>query len=173
MIGIDLGGRKVSIVDIDAGIFIHYETPRVERTIELKAMGLYLRSLEDDGLLEGTKWVEAPLLAGARNIQATIAIAQTSGVVHAELSDTHSVAVSSWKQRTVGKGNADKAAVKQWLEDQHPDLSRLCRGNQDLIDAACIALYGRAQAHALAVSGLLPGAAGGAVRVVPDVGPLP
>ena len=153
MIGIDLGGRKVDIVDIDRGFFLHHEVPKSERTIELGLMSRYLRSLEADGLLEGTKWVEAPVVAGARNIQSTIAIAQTSGVVHASLSDTHQVAVASWKQRTVGNGHADKAAVKQWLADTHPDLFRYCR-SQDLIDAACIALYGRAQHHAAEAAGL-------------------
>ena len=157
MIGIDLGMRKVDIVDIDRGVFLHYETPKTERTIELRALAGYLRVLEADGLLEGTKWVEAPVVAGARNIQATIAIAQTSGVVHATLSDTHQVAVSSWKKRTVGTGNADKAAVKQWLASTHPDIHRLCGDSQDLIDAACIALYGRAQLHAFEASGLRPG----------------
>jgi len=154
-IGIDLGMRKVDIVDIDRGFFLHHEVPRSERTVELSLIGRYLRSLEADGLLEGTKWVEAPVVAGARNIQSTIAIAQTSGVVHTSLSDTHQVAVASWKQRTVGKGNADKQAVKQWLADNYPELYRYC-GSQDLIDACCIALYGRAQHDAISISGLLP-----------------
>jgi len=155
VIGIDLGSRKVDIVDIDRGFFLHHEVPKSERTLELRAIGRYLRSLEADGLLEGTKWVEAPVVAGARNIQSTIAIAQTSGVVHTSLSDTHQVAVSSWKQRTVGKGNADKQAVKQWLADNYPELFRYC-ATQDLVDAACIALYGRDAARALDSSGLLP-----------------
>lgn len=154
MIGIDLGARKVTIVDIDREIFIHYETPKSERSIELVSIARYLQRLEGDGLLEGTKWVEAPVVAGARNLQATIAIAQTSGAVLSSLTQTHQVAVSSWKQRTVGNGNANKAAVKQWLGDTHPEYAKLCR-NQDLIDATCIALYGRAQAAALDASGLL------------------
>jgi hypothetical protein len=160
MIGIDLGMRKVDMVDIDLGIFLHYEVPKTERTVELRALAGYLRSLEDDGLLEGTKWVEAPVVAGARNIQSTIAIAQTSGVVHACLSDTHQVAVASWKKRTVGSGNADKAAVKQWLADTHPDFYRLCRESQDLIDATCIALYGREQAYAAGLLRGLPSTSG-------------
>ena len=156
MIGIDLGMRKVDIVDVDRGFFLHHEVPKSERTVELQALARYLRSLEAEGLLEGTKWVEAPVVAGARNIQSTIAIAQTSGVVHASLSDTHQVAVSSWKKRTVGNGNADKVAVKQWLADRHPEYYRLCGDSQDLIDATCIALYGREVAAAIDGSGLLP-----------------
>lgn len=157
MIGIDLGARKITIVDVDKEFFLHIEIPkRAERPLELKELQLKLHLLQDQGLLEGPKWVEAPVVAGARNLQATIAIAQTNGITHAALSDTHSVAVSSWKQRTVGKGNADKQAVRQWLMDEHPELAKHCGNNQDLFDATCIALYGRSAAEAMAASGLSP-----------------
>jgi hypothetical protein len=155
MIGIDLGVRKVTLFQIDGTPFgLHYETPKSERSTELADIAGYLQRLEAEGLLEGTKWVEAPLLAGMRNIQTTIAIAQTSGTVLSSLSDTHQVPVSSWKQRTVGKGNADKSAVRAWLDEYHPKLAQLCGSNQDLYDAACIGLYGREQARAFGLAGL-------------------
>jgi Holliday junction resolvasome RuvABC endonuclease subunit len=152
MLGIDLGARKVSMVDIDQMFSHHVEVPRSERGKELGEM---FRLVSQFGLT-GTVWVEAPVLAGARDIQATISVAQMSGVVHAALPEAHQVAVASWKKRTIGNGNADKDSVREWIDRVHPELTPLCRGNQDLYDAACIALYGRTVEEVLEASGLAP-----------------
>lgn len=153
MIGVDCGGRKLAIVDVDAMFFHTYEVRQLsERGQELRAAAEHLLGLG----LSGPVWVEAPLVAGARNLQSSLKVAQMTGVVHACLPETHQVAVSSWKQRVVGRGNADKGAVRSWLDEHHPDIAHLCRGNQDLYDAACIALYGRDVAETVAASGLSP-----------------
>jgi len=152
-VGIDCGGQKVAVVDIDNGHFLVYEVlGRQERHTVARRIRAYLESVEH--LLDGSIWVEAPVLAGVRNIQSTIKVAQTTGIVHAVLAQTHEVAVSSWKKRTVGQGNASKPQVRDWLDEHHPDIARMCRGNQDLYDAACIALYGRVVEQELEASGL-------------------
>ena len=96
----------------------------------------------NDNAPVGNVWVEAPVVAGARNLQSTIKVAQVTGLVHALVPNTHQVAVSSWKKSTVGKGNADKQSVREWLAREYPDLYAACT-SQDHVDAACIALHGR------------------------------
>lgn len=147
-IGIDCGGNKVAIFDIDNlathVLDINVRKMKYERGVILRRIEEYLRRLAPvAGFEDRDIYVEAPVLAGARNIQSTIKVAQTTGVVHAVLAKTHEVAVSSWKKATVGNGNASKPQVQAWLDENHPRLASMCRGNQDLYDAACIALYGR------------------------------
>jgi Holliday junction resolvasome RuvABC endonuclease subunit len=143
----------VAVVDIDNGHFlVHEVVARVERHEVARRIRVFLERVEH--LLDGPIWIEAPVLAGVRNVQSTIKVAQTTGIVHAVLAQTHEVAVSSWKKRTVGQGNASKPQVRDWLDEAHPDIARMCRGNQDLYDAACIALYGRAVQQELEASGL-------------------
>jgi len=148
-IGIDCGGNKVAIFDIDNGntfvMEVNVRKMKLERGVVLRRIEEYLSRLHVavPAFLESEIYVEAPVLAGARNIQSTIKVAQTTGVVHAALAKTHEVAVSSWKKATVGNGNASKPQVQAWLDENHPSLASMCRGNQDLYDAACIALYGR------------------------------
>jgi Holliday junction resolvasome RuvABC endonuclease subunit len=66
------------------------------------------------------------MLAGAR-----------SGGAHVE-----GVNNSTWKKSVCGKGNAGKPEIKNWVRDHWPYAYDLCRGDQDLLDAACILLYG-------------------------------
>jgi Holliday junction resolvasome RuvABC endonuclease subunit len=92
-------------------------------------------------------FVEQPLV-GRGGAHATIVQAQVQGLVlaRANLAGTpgvYTVNVKSWKKRVVGNGNSDKAAVTAWLEEAHPVLAAMAGGDQDLVDAACIALYGR------------------------------
>ncbi len=53
------------------------------------------------------------------------------------------VNVMAWKKDIVGKGNASKDEVAAWLEVHHPDYYEQCHGDQNLVDATCVALYGR------------------------------
>lgn len=150
-VGIDCGGNKIAVYDLDNHHTFVYETKGVvDRGASIRKMTAWLASLP----LEGVIWVEAPVLAGVRNIQSTIKVAQTTGIVHSALDQTYEVAVSSWKKRTVGQGNASKPQVRDWLDENHPAIARMCRGNQDLYDAACIALYGRDVQQELEASGL-------------------
>lgn len=89
-------------------------------------------------------FIEAPILAGARNIKSTLKAAMTTGGIIGALrhATIHLVDVASWKKEVVGHGGADKDAVADWLAASAPSLSKACGGDQDLIDATCIALFG-------------------------------
>lgn len=84
-------------------------------------------------------WVEQPS-GKHRNLPLTYA----TGVVQAALFEALAVPVwtipsSTWKQRTVGVGNASKAQVAAWVVAQGADVN-----GQDEADAYAIAAAGRA-----------------------------
>jgi hypothetical protein len=65
------------------------------------------------------------------------------GVLHERKCKTYPVNVSSWKKQVVGRGNADKGQVGEYLRCGWPSIHRAAHGNQDVYDASCIAIYGR------------------------------
>ena len=88
-------------------------------------------------------YVEEPLVAGVRNLRTSLKIAQVSGVVMSSVPDfAKFVPVSSWKKQIVNKGNATKEEISDFLKKQHEEMWARCDGDQNLIDATCVALYG-------------------------------
>lgn len=91
-------------------------------------------------------YMEAPLVG--RNVASTIVQAQVGGAVVAAVKNSlrptplHMVNVGTWKKQVVGKGNAQKSEVAEWLEKNWPEAYHEAAGDQDLIDAACINRYG-------------------------------
>jgi Holliday junction resolvasome RuvABC endonuclease subunit len=88
-------------------------------------------------------WVEQPS-GRFRNLSLVYA----TGVLQAALFETLGVPVwtipsSTWKQRTVGAGNASKAHVAAWVLAQGANV-----GGQDEADAYAIAAAGRAMLNA-------------------------
>ena len=84
-------------------------------------------------------WVEQPS-GRHRNLALTYAV----GVVQAALAETLAVPVwtipsATWKQRTVGSGNASKQEVAAWVASRGAGVS-----GQDQADAYAIAATGRA-----------------------------
>lgn len=144
--GIDVAMRRIAIAEITQPRVEVYDLKKpIDRGQELRDMGFWL-SERLEWMRGGQVFLEAPVLAGVRNIQSTIKVAQTTGAVMTVIPGVQQVAVSSWKMSTVGNGNASKSQVRDWLDRTHPDLALLCDGNQDLYDATCIALHGQAMA---------------------------
>ena len=108
-------------------------------------MSEFLQATTIDGITPRV-FMEAPVVAGARNIQSTIKQAMVSGALQTAVSEWGEpavlVAVSSWKAGVGMGGNAGKQRVREWLADAQPGLSTMCAYDQDLIDASCVALYG-------------------------------
>jgi len=123
------------------------EVPRSNRNDELMALRSKLEFvIGPDG--DHVIFCEEPVVAGARNLRSTILVAETVGMILALNARVHLVPVSSWKKGTVGKGNATKDEVSEWLRREHPQYAGYCRDtkwreSQDLRDAAAIYLYGR------------------------------
>jgi Holliday junction resolvasome RuvABC endonuclease subunit len=149
-VGIDLDSRSIAISVVDGN---HHPArmKRIECPKSITERAAILRYLRDeldhhyDWFTDQTVYIEAPVLAGARNIQSTIKVAMSFGVVLTHVGAWRpvvEVAVSTWKKQTVGNGNATKDQVKDWLRAQHPEKSLQTMGDQNLADATCIALYG-------------------------------
>lgn len=142
--GIDPAGRGVAVFAIDSTHAAAYvlEVERTNRGQEIRELHDKLgKLLQRDP--EPIVFVEAPVVAGARNLQTTIQLAQTVGMVMALPHRTYQVAIGSWKAATVGRGDASKESVSDWLREAYPEYHSLCDGNGDLVDAAAICVYGR------------------------------
>lgn len=92
-------------------------------------------------------FIEQPLV-GRGGVHTTLVLAQSAApVVLSALScgsnGVYDVNVGTWKKAIVGHGNASKDEVGEWLRDNRPSIYELTEGDQDLIDASCIWLYGQ------------------------------
>lgn len=91
-------------------------------------------------------FVEQPVL-GRGGVRSTMVQSFTSGAVqgslHSSGCDVTLANPSTWKKKAVGRGNATKEDISKWLRLRWPSLHAAAGGNQDLMDAAAIAIYGQ------------------------------
>lgn len=144
--GVDLGVRSFyAAVILDSGehlVVSHVIKKPKDRYEELKELSSVFRQLtttEEDSRV----FVEEPVVAGVRNLRTSLKIAQNAGAVFAGSSNPATfVPVSSWKKEIVGKGNAKKEEIAEFLKANHYEMWANCNNDQNLIDATCVALYG-------------------------------
>lgn len=158
--GVDLGTRRVALACPEASwVFAaSLEGARLKREYSHEAeagaelgaraaMAVY----EAFGYAGGHQFYwERPLVHP--NARTAIGQGISFGALSTHLPGTlYEISNSQWKKALCGSGNADKDAIRGWLEEHQPALAALCGENQDLIDATCIGLYGAdlAQARAL------------------------
>ena len=142
--GIDPASRSLGVIGCGGRKpwSLKAATAKGSRDLELRDLRDQLSQMFDV-LPPGVVFVEEPVLAGARNIRSTILIAETVGMLLTLPCRVYLVEISTWKKLTVGKGNASKEDVSSWLSSEHPDYAAICEGDQDLIDAGAINVYGR------------------------------
>lgn len=154
--GMDLSSRKLAIVRLDLDdnnepTVWTFMADRKEknRGNVLAHFSEELDSLFDVVMLDEADYVfiEQPVV-GRGGVHSTIVQAQVQGVVLAMAvlcgaGGAYPVNVKTWKKDIVGHGGADKDKVRAWLADHHPVLSELAGEDQDLVDASCVALYGK------------------------------
>lgn len=97
--------------------------------------------------------IESPIVGASKNAQTALRMSMMAGALAASAGKGRSSGIvlvppSSWKASVVGRGNATKRDVADWLHDHHPTLYTACqtpRGklDQDAADAACLALHAR------------------------------
>lgn len=156
--GVDLGVRSFHAAGLHPSYLelFAYEHPLTglvrdqgiwDRVRELYAVGTSITPLIMPGDQVG---LEEPPLAGAKNIRTFLGLSQVSGVVGVGAKhgggEVTFVPVDSWKKGTVGRGGADKELVAAWLKRTYPGYHDQCAGNQNFVDAVCIALYMRTTA---------------------------
>jgi Holliday junction resolvasome RuvABC endonuclease subunit len=92
-------------------------------------------------------YMEASLVAGARNLQSTIKQAYLNGALQGVICATgatcHLVPPTTWKKVATGSGRATKEDVAATISTLRPDFFEQVAGNQDLLDAAAIHIYGQ------------------------------
>lgn len=95
--------------------------------------------------LDRTVFIERPIVGPSKH--ATIVQAQVQGMVLGLANylsiEAYAVHPSTWKRDVVGNGKSSKEDVRAWLSVHHSLLFELSGGDQDLVDASCIALYGQ------------------------------
>jgi hypothetical protein len=152
VIGIDPSSKKIAICHTHNSNTYHYNIYLPEGVHP--ASGAAFREVfaffkdftgegefKDDGVVV---YMEAPVVG--RNAYSTIVQAQVGGAIMAavELSGIQMflVNVNSWKKDVIGKGNATKPEVAEWLKENWPDAYNSAGGDQDLLDASAINRYG-------------------------------
>lgn len=149
--GIDVSMRRVAVACPEWNRAAAFGLPpKVPHTLAMVLISKYVRSMIP---ADAIVYIEAPVVAGARNLQSTIKAAMTCGAVIGRLdhATVHLIAVDTWKKAVCGLGGIDKAAVRDWLYASSPVLAEACNDDQDRIDATCIALAGH-----LGAQGALP-----------------
>jgi Holliday junction resolvasome RuvABC endonuclease subunit len=141
--GVDLGVRSLYVARFDGedlSLFSHnsLKIHKQSRSKELKTLFLWITDLIGTGQV----WIEEPPLAGPKNIRTFLHLSQVSAVAGL-VENSEYVEVSSWKRGTVGNGSASKELVARWLRAGFPRYFEQCGGDQNFIDATCIALYGK------------------------------
>lgn len=153
-IGLDFGTRRLAYAIPDsckAGF------------VKLKDSGPYTVAIEEAGrqlgdwllrqdfisLLDPEEmhfWAERPVVGRPHgNVRTAVGQALTVGGVLSQLPGSATlIEQAEWKKAIVGNGHASKDDIRTFLDTTHPALAAACRGEQDVYDATCIALYGMA-----------------------------
>lgn len=88
--------------------------------------------------------VEAPIVGASRNLRVGVSLGMVAGAICTAVMQSGATAVlappATWKKAVVGRGNADKQQISDWLQVHHPVWHARCT-SQDAIDATCLALY--------------------------------
>lgn len=153
VIGIDPASTKLALVALSSdGRFLSSYIPKLGRSGgqscagAMKATRAFVALAEDEFGTLDSAYIEAPIV-GRGGVRTTMVQCFTSGAVQGILHEagisTQIANVSSWKKRVVGKGNATKEEVAKYLRLRWASLYDMANGNQDLIDASCIAIFGQ------------------------------
>ena len=151
VLGIDPSSRKIAFFSLGTDGYSHTHVVQVPTKVKNRAVlcaQIYTECYEYFELLDKSipVFIEQPLMG--RSAHATIVQAQSNGVVQAAatlagMERVYEVNVRSWKREVIGRGNADKAYIHSWLRSHHPSLADNAGDDQDLTDAAAVALYGQ------------------------------
>lgn len=149
-IGIDLGIRKIAYSywedDILKATYAS-ESHAASRPEELEELADFIYC-EVQYARPDYVWVEDNLVGN--NVKYSIKLAQTMGAVMLRMAELYhicdfnmyTVQPTKWKKEVLGKGNASKDDIREYMYQRDSAYSVLCGNDQDRLDAACIGYYG-------------------------------
>jgi Holliday junction resolvasome RuvABC endonuclease subunit len=147
IMGVDLGIRKVALFGLLDGQAMS-SVLDLDKTTESRAQQLRILSshVHDAMVLHDIDqvWIENTIIGNNRKY--SLALTEVKGAVMASVvrgADVQLVEIGTWKKQVVGHGNATKDDVRNYIDVTSSAYAALCEDNQDLYDAACVALYGR------------------------------
>lgn len=151
VIGIDPSSRKVAATVLRPdGSFDIWPMP-------IKLVPLPLRCVNAYNLVRDLVRLASPCVvvleqpvsvAGKGSIRAVIPQARVNGAIcaaalRAGAKEVIDVTPSQWKMDVISVGDASKTIVAKHLLKTWPALYHAAGGDQDVLDSACIALYGK------------------------------
>jgi Holliday junction resolvasome RuvABC endonuclease subunit len=153
IIGCDPSSKKLAAVisfigkEEDADIDI-YKLKAKEKALSCAMAFTWARRLGRKCLEQSADvvvFVEAPVF-GRGGPGSTIPQAQINGALLAGFSMAGITVMtannSHWKKEVIGKGNANKVQIKEWVQQYWPAMYLSANNDQDVIDAAAIYIYG-------------------------------
>lgn len=144
--GVDLGVHKVALFcwDGDVPHAVAWEaSTNFSRAHQLHHLAGYVHDLAST-FDSNVVWIEDTLVGN--NHAYSLGLTEVKGAIMAALAmhvDVRLVNNKTWKKQVIGNGNANKDSVRDYIHVTHGSYAPLCGDDQDLYDAACIALYGR------------------------------
>lgn len=171
--GIDYAFRRVAVACPAAGWSRAYSVPKSDRGREASELAHWVARTVPPA---SRVFIESPIGGGSNNRQTLVGMAETEGAILGVLGGDcviEKVAPSSWKKIVCDNGSLNKEAVARWLLEHEPALSEACSGDQDRVDATCLALVGRARGPVAGLSELPRRGARRVLRQVRDAADEP
>jgi len=146
LLGCDCNSKSIACTLLGSGEYIYTELlESTEKDTQVRfcelvdKFGVFLRDLEAVGTLPTIVYVELPIYM--QNTKTTLSIAYVVGLVRVVCRQFNitckMVDNKTWKRVVVGKGNATKEEIMQYVLVLHEDVK-----SQDIADSICIAYYG-------------------------------
>lgn len=148
VVGVDPSSKKLALFVNGDNTYCHVIKSEKDNS-RFQNLALFFNEVNEfiKELPEDTHVFVESALMGRGGVRSTIVQAQAASTVYISSVISglvvHEVNVQTWKKDIVGSGNASKSDVSQWLDAHEPGLAELCGGDQDLVDAACLSLYGQ------------------------------
>lgn len=150
IIGVDFGAHQLHLVRLDRDGAHTWCIVNGIRSKSRFSEGLGLvndaeQAFAELAFAETAVFIENPPHAGG--VPTIRAMAETfawvgMAAVRCGIEQTYDVYPATWKKNVVGRGDASKADVAAFLCAEYPERFDACGGDQNLIDATCIAMYG-------------------------------
>lgn len=152
-LGIDPAASRASFVALYGDEHAIFDYPKLGKSGPIACAAGYAAATEVAEFLAGrwpdvnvAAYIESPVV-GRGGVRTTMVQCWTAGAILAAL-HRHEIPVglanvSSWKKAVVGHGRASKEDVAKVVELRWPAIYEEAAGSQDVLDATCIAHFGR------------------------------